>query len=56
MARSLDRPLRYFLAKEVSGPLLVVAERIDEIGEFLQAEDMAISFGPPIPGWFRPIM
>ena len=25
MARSLDRPLRYFLAKEVSGPLLVVA-------------------------------
>jgi asparagine synthase (glutamine-hydrolysing) len=31
MARSLDRPLRYFLAKETSGPMLVVAERIDQI-------------------------
>lgn len=31
LARSLDRPLRYFLAKEESGPLLVVAERMDEI-------------------------
>ena len=31
LARSLDRPLRYFLAKDASGPALVVAERIDEI-------------------------
>jgi asparagine synthase (glutamine-hydrolysing) len=31
MARSLDRPLRYFLAKEQTGPMLIVAERIDEI-------------------------
>ncbi|MFP3941935.1 MAG: asparagine synthetase B family protein, partial [Thermoanaerobaculia bacterium] len=27
LARSLDRPLRYFLAKEADGPMLVVAER-----------------------------
>src|SRR5438270_7697976 len=31
LARSLDRPLRYFLAKAVEGPVLIVAERIDEI-------------------------
>ena len=29
LARSLDRPLRYFLAKAVSGPVLALAERID---------------------------
>ena len=31
LARSLDRPMRYFLAKQEAGPLLIVAERIDEI-------------------------
>src|SRR5690348_9841866 len=31
LARSLDRPLRYFLAKAAEGPVLVVAERIDAI-------------------------
>ena len=31
MARSLGRPMRYFLAKRTEGPCLVVAERIDEI-------------------------
>ena len=36
MARSLDRPLRYFLAKETDGPMLVVAERIDEIRACLE--------------------
>ena len=35
LARSLDRPLRYFLAKEVDGPMLVVAERIDDIRDAL---------------------
>jgi asparagine synthase (glutamine-hydrolysing) len=35
LARSLDRPLRYFLAKEVAGPALIVAERIDQIYEAL---------------------
>jgi asparagine synthase (glutamine-hydrolysing) len=31
LARSLDRPLRYFLAKSVDGPVLIVAERMDAI-------------------------
>src|SRR5450759_159859 len=31
LARSLDRPLRYFLAKAAEGPVLIVAERIDAI-------------------------
>ena len=31
LARSLDRPMRYFLAKAAEGPVLIVAERIDEI-------------------------
>src|SRR5690242_17887090 len=31
LARSLERPLRYFLAKAADGPVLIVAERIDEI-------------------------
>src|SRR5947208_12787974 len=31
LARSLDRPLRYFVAKAAEGPVLIVAERIDEI-------------------------
>lgn len=46
MARSLDRPLRYFLAKEISGPLLVVAERIDAIGEYLAAAGYEDQFRP----------
>lgn len=35
LARSLDRPLRYFLAKEADGPVLVVADRIDTIQKWL---------------------
>jgi len=31
LARSLDRPMRYFLAKSSDGPVLIVADRIDEI-------------------------
>ncbi len=31
LARSLDRPMRYFLAKSTDGPVLIVGERIDEI-------------------------
>ena len=46
LARSLDRPLRYFLAKEVSGPLLVVADRIDAIREFLEGEGYGDQFHP----------
>jgi asparagine synthase (glutamine-hydrolysing) len=46
LARSLDRPLRYFLAKEPGGPLLVVAERIDAIRTFLEAEGHGDQFHP----------
>ncbi|MEM1202263.1 MAG: asparagine synthase-related protein [Acidobacteriota bacterium] len=46
MARSLDRPLRYFLAKEADGPMLVVAERIDEIKACLEEEGYADQFHP----------
>lgn len=46
MARSLDRPLRFFLAKEEDGPLLVVAERMDEIRDFLEQEGYGEQFHP----------
>ena len=46
MARSLGRPMRYFLAKRREGPCLVVAERIDEIREFLEQEGLADQFRP----------
>lgn len=46
LARSLDRPLRYFLAKEPEGPMLIVAERIDEIGSALAAEGYGDQFHP----------
>ncbi len=46
MARSLDRPMRYFLAKESSGPMLVIAERIDEIRDCLLAEGYGDQFHP----------
>lgn len=46
LARSLDRPLRYFLAKEADGPMLVVAERIDEIRRCLEAEGYGDQFHP----------
>jgi asparagine synthase (glutamine-hydrolysing) len=46
LARSLDRPLRYFLAKQEAGPLLVVAERIDEIRAFLAERGMEGQFHP----------
>ena len=38
--------LRYFLAKEAAGPLLVVADRIDAIHRFLAAEGYANQFHP----------
>lgn len=46
LARSLDRPLRYFLAKDASGPALVVCERIDEIQRALAAEGWSGQFHP----------
>jgi asparagine synthase (glutamine-hydrolysing) len=46
LARSLDRPLRYFLAKAADGPVLVVAERIDEIAAELDRRGWASQFHP----------
>jgi asparagine synthase (glutamine-hydrolysing) len=46
MARSIGRPMRYFLAKRAEGPCLVVAERIDEIRDFLKEEGLEDQFHP----------
>ncbi|QDV57610.1 asparagine synthase-related protein [Rosistilla oblonga] len=46
MARSIGRPMRYFLAKQVDGPCLVVAERMDEIRDWLIAEGLDGQFHP----------
>ena len=46
LARSLDRPLRYFLAKAVDGPVLIVAERIDDIAAELGRHGWANQFHP----------
>src|SRR5512146_966011 len=46
MARSIGRPLRYFIAKRAEGPCLVVAERMDAIRDFLAGEGLAGQFHP----------
>ncbi|QDU37323.1 asparagine synthetase B [Maioricimonas rarisocia] len=46
MARSIGRPMRYFLAKRAEGPCLVIAERIDAIRDFLRSEDLDGQFHP----------
>ena len=46
MARSLDRPMRYFLAKRRSGPALVVSDRIDSIAGFLSEAGLGSQFHP----------
>jgi asparagine synthase (glutamine-hydrolysing) len=46
MARSIGRPMRYFLAKRAEGPCLVVAERMNEIRDFLNEEGLAGQFHP----------
>jgi len=46
MARSIGRPMRYFLAKRTEGPCLVIAERIDEIARFLNDEGLDDQFHP----------
>ncbi len=46
IARSLDRPVRYFLAKKVAGPALVVADRIDAIHDWLKSQGLADQFHP----------
>ncbi len=46
MARSIGRPLRYFIAKKAAGPSLVIAERIDEIFRYLVEEKLDDQFHP----------
>ncbi|MGZ4049336.1 MAG: asparagine synthase-related protein, partial [Bacteroidia bacterium] len=46
MARSIGRPMRYFLAKQTTGPLLIVAERIDEIYNYLKTKGLHTQFHP----------
>jgi asparagine synthase (glutamine-hydrolysing) len=46
LARSMDRPLRYFLAKRAEGPALFVADRIDTLREGLAREGLEGQFHP----------
>ncbi len=46
MARSMDRPIRYFLAKRQEGPALIVAERMDKIASWLHQEGFGDQFHP----------
>jgi asparagine synthase (glutamine-hydrolysing) len=46
MARSMDRPLRYFLAKRHEGPALYVADRIDALHGALAADGLDAQFHP----------
>jgi asparagine synthase (glutamine-hydrolysing) len=46
MARSLGRPLRYFIAKQQAGPVLVIADRIADIVGYLRDAGLAEQFHP----------
>ncbi|MBI5915187.1 MAG: asparagine synthetase B family protein [Bacteroidetes bacterium] len=46
LARSIGRPLRYFIAKRAEGPNLVVAERIDAIYDYLKSEGLDDQYHP----------
>jgi asparagine synthase (glutamine-hydrolysing) len=46
MARSLDRPMRYFLAKRHEGPALFVADRIDTLKQALVDAGLDGQFHP----------
>ncbi|MFZ2341258.1 MAG: hypothetical protein WAW07_16230 [Bacteroidales bacterium] len=46
MARSIGRPMRYFIAKRPGGPELVIAERIDTIYDYLKRENLDHQFHP----------
>jgi asparagine synthase (glutamine-hydrolysing) len=46
MARSIGRPMRYFLAKRHEGPCLIVAERMDELQTCLRREGLHDQFHP----------
>lgn len=46
IARSIGRPIRYFIAKLSKGPCLVLADRIDTIFKYLQAKGLDDQFHP----------
>lgn len=46
MARTIGRPMRYFLAKKAEGPCLYVAERISEIASALASDGLSDQFEP----------
>lgn len=46
MARSIGRPMRYFLAKQTDGPCLIVAETMRQIQERLDALSLGNQFHP----------
>lgn len=46
LARSMDRPMRYFLAKRQAGPALFIADRIDTLHRALVAEGLDGQFHP----------
>lgn len=46
MARSVGRPLRYFIAKQEDGPSLIISERIDTIFDHLKKEGLEDQFHP----------
>jgi asparagine synthase (glutamine-hydrolysing) len=46
LARSLDRPMRYFLAKSTDGPVLILADRMSEIVDELVRRGWGAQFHP----------
>ena len=46
MARSIGRPMRYFIAKLKDGPCLIVSDRIDSIYQWLKHENLDEQFHP----------
>jgi asparagine synthase (glutamine-hydrolysing) len=46
LARSMDRPMRYFLAKRQDGPALLVADRIDTLYNALDEAGLTGQFHP----------
>src|SRR5258705_605828 len=46
LARSMDRPMRYFLAKRQEGPALYIADRVDTLRQALDHDGLADQFHP----------
>jgi asparagine synthase (glutamine-hydrolysing) len=46
IARSMDRPVRYFLAKRQEGPALYVADRVDTLHRALERDGLSGQFHP----------